>query len=165
MFFNSRNNINGYYKIDYNNNNSWKNNNLNTGANCIDKHGILQPRYTYINNTTTGFGAGIVPGTLYSAGRIPYSSLKVGMSFIDDLDPSCSKVKLSYHLVDSAKEKKANYGWTKPVHVADDEIKKIDKTNYDEAFSNINNNDKDNLAINFLLLVILTIIVFKLFNK
>lgn len=137
---------------------------LNTGAKCIDKQGILQTKYSYIDNTTSGFSAGQVPGTLYSAGKIPFSSAKIGISFFDDLHPPCSKVKLKYHLVDSAKKEKAKNDWTKPVHVADHEIDLIDDSNIEEAFSN-NNNDKDNLVINLLLLSIFTIIVFKLLNK
>ena len=67
MFFNSRNNINGYYKINYNNINSWKNNNLNkntvvskyvknsnsTGSNnfnCIPRECDLKSKYKYKAN-------------------------------------------------------------------------------------------------------------------
>tara|TARA_Y100000816_G_C26062696_1_gene558172 strand:+ start:139 stop:885 length:747 start_codon:yes stop_codon:yes gene_type:complete len=143
---------------------------LNTGATCKDKHGVLQPRYTYINNlvTISGEAAGQIPSTLYSAGKIPIQSFKMGESFFNELKPSCSKVRLNYHLVDSANEGQYSSDFTKPVHVADDEIEKIDDSNKIEAFSNINinnNNKNDNLTINFLLLGILGIIVFKLLNK
>lgn len=141
---------------------------LNTGATCKDKNGILQPRYAYIDNTTSGTTSGQIPGTLYSAGKIPIQAGYMGASFFSELKPSCSKVRLNYHLVDSAKEEDASTGWTKAVHVPDDEISWIDNSNYEEAFSNINinnNNKNHNLAINFLLLGILGIIVFKLLNK
>lgn len=143
---------------------------LSTGTKCIDKQGILKPKYTYINNTTSGLLAGQIPGTLYSAKKIPMSSVKIGTSFVSDLKPQCSKVRLKYHLVDSTKEGQARSGLTRPVHVANDELRSSHmNSNYQDAFSNINNNNNNNhnnnLAINLLLLAILSIIVFKLLNK
>ena len=60
-----------------------------TGSKCEDSNGDLQDKYNYINNTTSKIG--YVPGTLYSAGRIPLSSFKIATSFYDDLNPKCKR--------------------------------------------------------------------------
>ena len=143
---------------------------LNTGAKCRDRQGILQPKYTYIDNTTSELLAGSIPGTMHSASKIPVSSFNIGKSFFDDLTPDCRKVRLKYHLVDSTKQKEAKSDFTHPVHVANDEIKDIDESNYKEAFSNINTNsntniEKDILVLKLLLITILAIIILKLLNK